>query len=128
MQVLGLGQDVARGGPGRRHGPRQAGAQAFGGFYTEGTVLDPVDLSVALSDDAQLPDGDGDGGSGNGSGTGGSGDSGTTSGTTGGGGTTGSTTGGVTGALASTGSDVPTGALGAAGAGVVIAVRRRRQA
>ncbi|MFJ9132632.1 HtaA domain-containing protein [Streptomyces sp. NPDC102256] len=115
----------------------KAGAQAFGGFYTEGTVLDPVDLSVALSDDAQLPDGDGngDGGSGNGSGTGGSGDSGTTSGTTGGGGTTGSTTGGVTGALASTGSDVPTGALGAAaavtvaaGAGVVIAVRRRRQA
>ncbi|MEU8643813.1 HtaA domain-containing protein [Streptomyces sp. NPDC048674] len=114
----------------------KAGAQAFGGFYTEGTVLDPVDLSVALSDDAQLPDGDGsgDGGSGNGSGTGGSGDSGTTSGTTGGG-TTGSTTGGVTGALASTGSDVPTGALGAAaavtvaaGAGVVIAVRRRRQA
>lgn len=111
----------------------KAGAQAFGGFYTEGTVLDPVDLSVALSSDAQLPDGDGD--SGSGSGTGGTGDSGTTSGTTGGTGTTGSTTGGVTGALASTGSDVPTGALGAAaavtvaaGAGVVMAVRRRRQA
>lgn len=112
----------------------KAGAQAFGGFYTEGTVLDPVDLSVALSDDAQLPDGDGD--SGNSSGTdSGTGGTGTTSGTTGGTGTTGSTTGGVTGALASTGSDVPAGALGAAaavtvaaGAGVVIAVRRRRQA
>ncbi|MEU8790301.1 HtaA domain-containing protein [Streptomyces sp. NPDC048643] len=111
----------------------KAGAQAFGGFYTEGAALDPVDLSVALSDDAQLPDGEAD--SGNGSGTGGSGGTGTASGTTGGTGTTGSTTGGVTGALASTGSDVPTGALGAAaavtvaaGAGVVIAVRRRRQA
>ncbi|MET9893314.1 HtaA domain-containing protein [Streptomyces sp. NPDC006465] len=107
----------------------EAGAKAFGGFYAEGAALDPVDLSVALSEDAQLPDGDG--GSGSGSGSGGSdGSSGTT---TGGAGTTGSTTGGVSGALASTGSQMPAGALGAAaavtvaaGAGVVFAMRRRR--
>ncbi|MFD7478356.1 HtaA domain-containing protein [Streptomyces sp. NPDC059837] len=68
-----------------------------------------------------------DGGSAGSSGT-----SGTTGGTTG---ATGSTTGGVSGALASTGSEVPLGALGAAaavtvaaGAGVVVAVRRRRTA
>jgi len=91
--------------------------------------LDPVDLSVALSEDAQLPVDDGE------SGSGGSGDSDSsgTSGTTGGTGTTGSTTGGVSGALASTGSSVPAGAVGtagevavAAGAGVVYAMRRRR--
>lgn len=107
----------------------KAGAEAFGGFYTAGTELDPVDLSVAVSDDAQLPGGDGGAGTG---GAGTSGGSGTTGGT-GGAGTTGSTTGGVGGALASTGSDVPVGALGAAaavtaaaGAGVVVAVRRQR--
>ncbi|MFE2536396.1 HtaA domain-containing protein [Streptomyces sp. NPDC059371] len=112
----------------------KAGAEAFGGFYAEGAELDPVGLSVALSDDAQLPDGDdgSDSGSGSGSGSGGSG---TSSGTTGGAGTTGSTTGGVSGALASTGSELPAGALGAAaavtvaaGAGVVVAMRRRRTA
>ncbi|MEU9730116.1 HtaA domain-containing protein [Streptomyces sp. NPDC048002] len=108
------------------------GAEAFGGFYTAGTELDPVDLSVALTEDADLPDGDGGSGTG-GSGTGGSGDgSGTTGSTTGG---TGSTTGGITGGLAATGSDVPAAALGtaaavtvAAGAGVVLAMRRRRTA
>ncbi|PKT72373.1 hypothetical protein CW362_13945 [Streptomyces populi] len=106
----------------------EAGAEAFGGFYAEGTELDPVGLSVALSDDARLPDGDG--GSDSGSGSGGSG---TSSGTTGGAGTTGSTTGGVGGALASTGSELPAGALGAvaavtvaAGAGAVVAMRRRQ--
>ncbi|MFJ4929891.1 HtaA domain-containing protein [Streptomyces sp. NPDC088736] len=106
-----------------------AGAKAFGGFYPAGTELDPVDVSVAVSEDAQLPGGNGGSGSG---GTGSTGGSGTTGGS-GGAGTTGSTTGGVGGALASTGSDVPAGPLGvaaavtaAAGAGVVVAVRRRR--
>ncbi|MGW3105248.1 hypothetical protein [Streptomyces sp. NPDC001100] len=53
---------------------------------------------------------------------------GSTSGTTGStsGGVTGSTTGGTTGSLASTGSDISATALGAAGAGVVFAMRRRR--
>ncbi|MEU1502251.1 HtaA domain-containing protein [Streptomyces sp. NPDC005732] len=113
----------------------EAGAKAFGGFYPAGTGLDPVDLSVAVSEDAQLPGGNGGSGSG---GTGSTGGSGTTggsggAGSTGGAGTTGSTTGGVGGGLASTGSDVPAGPLGvaaavtaAAGAGVVVAVRRRR--
>ncbi|MEU1530375.1 HtaA domain-containing protein, partial [Streptomyces fagopyri] len=69
----------------------EAGAEAFGGFYPAGTELDPVDLSVAVSEDAQLPGGNGGSGSG---GSGGSGSAGG-SGTTGGAGTTGSTTGGV---------------------------------
>ncbi|MFJ8002848.1 HtaA domain-containing protein [Streptomyces fagopyri] len=110
----------------------EAGAEAFGGFYTAGMELDPVDLSVAVSEDGQLPGGNGGSGSGGSGGSGSAGGSGTT-GTTGGAGTTGSTTGGVGGALASTGSGVPVGALGAAaavtaaaGAGVVVAVRRRR--
>ncbi|MFE6942802.1 HtaA domain-containing protein [Streptomyces chartreusis] len=109
----------------------EAGAKAFGGFYTAGTELDPVDLAVALTPDAELPDGGGTGGStSGGSGSGGSGSGGSTGGSSG---TTGSTTGGITGGLASTGSDVPVAALGtaaavtvAAGAGVVIAMRRRR--
>ncbi|MFD6548975.1 HtaA domain-containing protein [Streptomyces sp. NPDC058398] len=113
----------------------KAGAEAFGGFYAEGAELDPVGLSVALSDDAELPDGDGsDSGSDSGSGSGSDG-SGSSSGTTGGAGTTGSTTGGVSGALASTGSQMPAGALGAAaavtvaaGVGVVVAMRRRQNA
>ncbi|MFD7064191.1 HtaA domain-containing protein [Streptomyces sp. NPDC059906] len=119
----------------------QAGAKAFGDFYQAGTALDTVDLSVALSDDAQLPDG---GGSGTSGGTGGG--SGTAGGSTGGGtgtaGGTGSTVGGTGttiggsiggGSLASTGSDIPGPALGAAagvavvvGAGAVYATRRRR--
>ncbi|MET8393724.1 hypothetical protein E6R61_36765 [Streptomyces sp. LRa12] len=117
-----------------------AGAKVFGN-YPAGTALDPVGLSVALSDDAQLPDGGGSGGPG---GTGGG--SGTAGGSTGGGtgtaggtgstvGGTGTTTGGSIGggSLASTGSDIPGPALGAAagaavavGAGAVYATRRRR--
>ncbi|MFB6956759.1 hypothetical protein ACFCYB_06885 [Streptomyces sp. NPDC056309] len=76
---------------------------------------------------AELPAGNGT--SGCGSGTGGTG----TSGGTGGIGGTGSTTGGIGGSMAATGSDVPVGALGAAaavtvaaGAGVLFALRGRR--
>ncbi|GAT81162.1 hypothetical protein STXM2123_1863 [Streptomyces sp. F-3] len=102
-----------------------AGAEEFGGFYGQGTALDPVDLSVALTEGAELPSGNG--GSGGGSGTpDGSGGTGGTGSTTGG-------TGGIGGSMASTGSDVPVTALGtaaaaavAAGAGVLFAVRRRR--
>lgn len=118
-----------------------AGAKAFGDFYRAGTALDTVDLSVALSDDARLPDGGGSdtsGGTGGGSGTaggstgGGTGTAGGTGSTVGG---TGTTTGGSLGggSLASTGSDIPGPALGAAagvavvvGAGAVYATRRRR--
>ncbi|MDG9725789.1 HtaA domain-containing protein [Streptomyces sp. DH41] len=114
-----------------------AGAKIFGN-YQAGTALDAVDLSVALSDDAQLPDGNGNG---NGSGTsGGTGGTGGVSGSTTGGtgsiiGGTGSTTGGALGggSLASTGADIPGPALGAAagvavaiGAGAVFAARKRR--
>ncbi|MEU8731947.1 HtaA domain-containing protein [Streptomyces tendae] len=113
-----------------------AGAKVFGN-YPAGTALDPVDLSVALSDDARLPDGGGTGTSGGAGGTGGA----TTGGAGGTGGTgsaiggTGTTTGGSIdgGSLASTGSDIPGPALGAAagvavavGAGAVYATRRRR--
>ncbi|MFE0950067.1 HtaA domain-containing protein [Streptomyces mutabilis] len=117
----------------------EAGAKAFGDFYTAGTALDAVDLSVALSEDARLPGGGGTGSSG---GTGGSGGTGSTGGT---GGASGSTTGGTGstiggtgsatggGSLASTGSDVPgpalAGAAGVAvaiGAGAVFATRKRR--
>ncbi|MFE9646743.1 HtaA domain-containing protein [Streptomyces sp. NPDC006365] len=107
-----------------------AGADAFGGFYQAGAELDPVDLSVALSADAELPPNDDPSASATPTSDSGSG---TTGGT--GAGSTGSTTGGgVTGGgLAATGSSVPAGALGAvaavtvaAGAGVVFAVRRRR--
>jgi hypothetical protein len=105
-----------------------AGAKAFGGFYQTGAELDPLDLSVALTADATLPS-DGS------SSTGGTGSSAGNSGTTGStsGGVTGSTTGGATGSLASTGAGIPAAALGtaaavtvAAGAGVVFAMRRRR--
>ncbi|RSN46868.1 hypothetical protein DMH12_28260 [Streptomyces sp. WAC 04229] len=101
-----------------------AGAKAFGDFYPAGTALDTVDLSVALSDGAQLPDGGSSGGS-----TGGTGGTASTIGGTGT--TTGGSTGG--GALATTGSDIPgpalAGAAGVAvaiGAGAVYATRRRR--
>ncbi|MFF8675823.1 HtaA domain-containing protein [Streptomyces sp. NPDC015242] len=118
----------------------EAGAKAFGDFYTAGTRLDPADLSIALTDDAQLPGGTdgGDGSAGaSGGSTGGSADgTGSSAGgsTTVGGSTTGgSATGAVTGGLASTGSALPAGPLGAAaaaavvmGAGAVLAVRRRR--
>ncbi|MFJ6987950.1 MULTISPECIES: HtaA domain-containing protein [unclassified Streptomyces] len=116
-----------------------AGAKAFSGFYQAGEALDPVALSLALTDDAELPGGDNGGStSGGSSGSGGSGD--TSGGTTGGAGTTGSTTGGagttggsVGGSMAATGSDVPVGALGAAAGGIVLAgaaavyVARRRR-
>lgn len=107
-----------------------AGAATFandttGSMYQEGDAIDPVTVALALTDGATLPGGTG------GSGTGGTGGTGTTgSGSVGSG-----TVGGGTGSLAATGSDVPTGALlGAAGAvvvagaGVVLATRRRRTA
>ncbi|TXS51644.1 HtaA domain-containing protein [Streptomyces sp. t39] len=100
------------------------GAEAFAGFYEAGAALDPVTVSVSLDEDAELP-----GGSAGGNGTGGS----TGGGSTAGGATTGGgTVGGGTGALASTGAGAPAGALlagagviAAAGAAVVVAVRRR---
>ncbi|WSB90826.1 HtaA domain-containing protein [Streptomyces cellulosae] len=113
----------------------EAGAEAFGGFYAAGAELDPVSLAVALTEGAELPAGTG-GSDGGDNGAGGSGTD-----TDGGSDASGSTTGGVgstvggdlAGSLASTGSDVPVGALGAAagaavaaGAGVVLALRRRR--
>ncbi|WP_345799688.1 HtaA domain-containing protein [Streptomyces rochei] len=111
----------------------EAGAKAFGDFYTAGTALDAVDLSVALSEDARLPEGGGTGGAGGSAGTGGSGTTGGTGSTVGG---TGTTTGGSTiggGSLASTGSGIPgpalAGAAGVAvaiGAGAVYAARGRR--
>ncbi|MFI9598615.1 HtaA domain-containing protein [Streptomyces sp. NPDC052043] len=113
----------------------EAGARAFGGFYAKGTALDPVNLSVALSQGAELPSGDGT--SGGGSGAGGTGTAGGTGGVGGTGSTTGgigSTTGGIGGSMAATGAGVPVGALGAAaaatvaaGAGVLYALRRRRE-
>ncbi|MFI1956751.1 HtaA domain-containing protein [Streptomyces althioticus] len=117
----------------------EAGAEAFGGFYAAGAELDPVRLAVALTEGAELPAGSGGTG---GDATGGSG-SGTGTGTDGGPDASGSTTGGagstvggdLGGSLASTGADVPVGALGAAagaavaaGAGVVLALHRRRPA
>ncbi|WP_019067279.1 HtaA domain-containing protein [Streptomyces hokutonensis] len=104
-----------------------AGAKAFGGFYETGATLDPLNLTVALTDDADLPSDDPS----STTGTGSSDNSGTTGSTSGG--VTGSTTGSTTGSLASTGSGIPATALGtaaavtvAAGAGVVFAMRRRR--
>ncbi|MEV7325013.1 HtaA domain-containing protein [Streptomyces sp. NPDC093970] len=107
----------------------EAGAKAFSGYYTAGTELDPVDLSVALTDDAQLPSGDGDS-------TAAPTSTASDAGGSASGGVTGSTTGGIGGtggSLASTGSALPAAALGtaaavtvAAGAGVVFAMRRRR--
>jgi hypothetical protein len=100
------------------------GADAFGRFHPAGTRLDPLDLSLALTPGADLPGG---GQTATSTATATPGGTGTT------GGVSGSTGGGLTGNLASTGSDVPVGALAAAaaltvaaGAGVVLAVRRRR--
>ncbi|MFF9313399.1 HtaA domain-containing protein [Streptomyces sp. NPDC014748] len=122
----------------------EAGAKAFSGFYAKGTALDPVSLSVALADGADLPSGDGTSGTGGTGSAGGSGSAGASGGTGSDAGGAGSTTGGagattgggsVGGSLAATGSDAPVAALGtaaalavAAGAGVVFAVRRRRGA
>ncbi|MFG2952392.1 HtaA domain-containing protein [Streptomyces sp. NPDC048291] len=107
----------------------EAGAKAFSGYYPAGTALDPLDLSVALTDDAQLPSGD-DGSTGTptatASDTAGAASGDTVASTTGG-------TGGTDGALAATGSAFPAAAVGTAaavtvvaGAGVVYAMRRRR--
>ncbi|MFI5755519.1 HtaA domain-containing protein [Streptomyces sp. NPDC051569] len=101
------------------------GTKAFGGMYAAGTGLDKLTLAVSLDKDATLP---GDGGDGTDGGTdGGSGATGGTGGSVGG--TTGGTGGG---SLASTGSEVPTGALlgaagviVAAGAAAVYVARRR---
>ena len=109
-----------------------AGAKAFGDFCRTGAALDPLDLTVALTDDAYLPSDGSSSSTGTGTSTSGTSDnSGTTDSTSGG--VTGSMTGGTTGSLAWTGSDVPVTALGAAaaitvaaGAGVVFAMRRRR--
>ncbi|HZF88766.1 HtaA domain-containing protein [Streptomyces sp.] len=102
------------------------GAEAFGGLYRAGTDLDPLDLSLALTEGADLPGG----ATATPSPTTATGGTGSTTG-----GAIGSTAGAVTGGLAATGSDVPVGTLGiaaavsvVAGAGVVLAVRRRREA
>ena len=109
-----------------------AGAKAFGGFYQTGAELDPLDLTLALTADATLPSDGSSSTSGTGNGSSGSTDNSGTTGSTSGG-VTGSTTGGVNGSLASTGTEIPAAALGtaaavtvAAGAGVVLAMRRRR--
>ncbi|GGR41787.1 hypothetical protein GCM10010497_51440 [Streptomyces cinereoruber] len=108
------------------------------GGYPAGTAMDPVTVSFSLDKGATLPPAtDGTSGSGtSGSGTSGTGGSSTTGGGTVGGGTAGGAgTVGGSGALAATGSDVPTGLLAgvsaltvAAGAAVVVAVRRRATA
>ncbi|MGW8952801.1 HtaA domain-containing protein [Streptomyces sp. NPDC055709] len=110
------------------------GAAQFAGpngeeFYPPGTVIDPVTVALTLDEDAELPTTSGgsmSGGSTGGSATGGAAGGGTAGGSVGGGSVGGS------GALASTGSEVPAGALLAAsgaiaatGAGFVLVVRRR---
>lgn len=110
------------------------GAAQFAGpngeeFYPPGTVIDPVTVALTLDEDAELPTtsgGSSSGGSTGGSATGGAAGGGTAGGSVGGGSVGGS------GALASTGSEVPAGALLAAsgaiaatGAGFVLVVRRR---
>ncbi|MEE1818414.1 HtaA domain-containing protein [Streptomyces sp. SP18ES09] len=114
------------------------------GGYPAGTELDALTVSFSLADGATLPPATGGTGDSGGSGSGGSGSggSGTSGGdgssTTGGGGTVGggvaggSSSVGGSGSLAATGSGVPTtlllGATAltvAAGAGIVVAARRR---
>lgn len=108
-----------------------AGAAAFandrtGSMYKAGDALDPVTVSLALSDDADFQAG--------GAGTGGDTGSGTGPGGTGSGATgSGFGTSGATGSLASTGAGLPTApllggaaAVVAAGAGALYAARRRR--
>ncbi|GAA2087115.1 hypothetical protein GCM10009801_49890 [Streptomyces albiaxialis] len=115
-----------------------SGAKAFGGFYKAGDKLDPVTASVSLDENAQLPGAGGgsDSGSGSEAGSGGAGDDGASggAGTVGGSGDAGSDIG-TDGALASTGADLPSGALmgGAAalavlGGAAVYAARRRNSA
>ncbi|MFJ9343836.1 HtaA domain-containing protein [Streptomyces sp. NPDC101733] len=96
--------------------------------YKAGEAIDPLSFSVSVDKDATLPTtGGATGGSGTTGGTGGTG-------TTGGGSVAGGSVGGSTGGnLASTGSEIPAGALlgasaavVAAGAGAVFVARRRR--
>ncbi|MFJ9677211.1 HtaA domain-containing protein [Streptomyces sp. NPDC101194] len=103
------------------------GTKAFGGMYPAGERLDALTFAVALDEDAELPGGTGGTGS-----TGPAGGSTTAGGGSVGGGSAGGSVGGP-GSLASTGSDIPAGALFAAsgvvvvaGAGAVLAARRRR--
>ncbi|MEW2388355.1 HtaA domain-containing protein [Streptomyces venezuelae] len=107
-----------------------AGAEQFandttGSPYEPGEKLDPVTVALSSKAGADLPEADG----GEAGGTGATGTGTTGSGSVGGGGTV----GGGTGTLAATGSSVPStallGAAGvalAAGAGAVVAARRRR--
>ncbi|WP_010285006.1 HtaA domain-containing protein, partial [Streptomyces sp. SA3_actF] len=87
-----------------------AGAAAFandttGSLYKAGDALDPVTVSLALSDDADLPAAGSGSGNGRGTGSGsGSGAGGTGSGASG----SGFGTSGATGSLASTGAGLPT--------------------
>ncbi|MGW1690924.1 HtaA domain-containing protein [Streptomyces sp. NPDC002399] len=103
------------------------GTKAFGGMYPAGEQLDALTVAVALDEGAALPGG-----------AGGTGSTGLAEGSTAigggsvGGGSVGGSVGG-SGSLASTGSDIPAGALFAAsavvvaaGAGAVFAARRRR--
>ncbi|MFF5972389.1 HtaA domain-containing protein [Streptomyces sp. NPDC012769] len=103
-----------------------AGAAQFAGpngeaFYRTGTAIDPVTVRLTVTKGAGLPTSSAPAGSAS-----------STSTTGGSGGTVGGTVGGGAGSLAATGADAPTGALlaaagltAAAGAGIVIAVRRR---
>ncbi|AXK35551.1 hypothetical protein DVA86_25805 [Streptomyces armeniacus] len=104
------------------------GAKAFGGFYEKGDALDPVTVSVALDEGAELPGGGSDGTSGSSDSSGSDGSSGSSSsaGTVGGGDTGGS------GSLASTGTGTPVaallggaGGLALIGAAAAYATRRR---
>ncbi|MDT0344582.1 HtaA domain-containing protein [Streptomyces litchfieldiae] len=100
------------------------GAEAFAGFYESGEALDPVTVTVAVTEDADLPSGGDD--------TGGTGDAGGAAGTGG----LGTQTGAGGGALAATGGGSDTAVLLAAAAAltatgaaaVTVATRRRRAA
>ncbi|MFI9624428.1 HtaA domain-containing protein [Streptomyces sp. NPDC052042] len=109
------------------------GTKAFGGMYRTGDQLDALTVAVALDKDAELPGAPG----GSGGTTGSTGSTGLAGGSVSlgggsvGGGSVGGSVGG-SGSLASTGSDLPAGALiagaglvVATGAGVVLAARRR---
>ncbi|MFJ3707398.1 HtaA domain-containing protein [Streptomyces sp. NPDC090053] len=115
-------------------GAAQFANDTTGSLYKAGDAIDPVTVALALSDDARLPGGSTTGGTGTTGGTtGGSGSGSTTGGGSVGGPAGGSVGGTDTGALASTGSDVPAGALlGASGAvaaigAALVAVARRRR-
>ncbi|MEL5961258.1 HtaA domain-containing protein, partial [Streptomyces sp. CLV115] len=107
------------------------GTKAFGGMYPAGEQLDALTVAVALDKDAELPASAGGSGLAGGSGSAG-GSTTAGGGGVGGGGSVGGGSVGGAGSLAATGSDIPVGALFAAsgvvvaaGAGVVIAARRR---